>query len=39
MTPHDNPDDLSAARAILTALAMAVPFWVGMFFLGGWWAR
>lgn len=37
MTPEH--DELAAARGILTALAMAVPVWVAMFFLGGWWAR
>ena len=34
-----DPDDLAAARAIITALVMAVPLWVALFFLGGWFAR
>ena len=24
---------------ILTAIALAVPYWTALFFLGGWWGR
>ena len=37
MTPDH--DDLSAVKGILTAVLMALPFWIALFFLGGWWAR